>query len=312
MHDLCPLCGTERVGAFRFCRRCRFDFDALRADPVAPPSERSQSIVRETNAHGATARRWTTARGLLGFGFVVAVGVAGLSTTDLPDLGTRPSAFSTVDGATPSDRPVAQATEARPRSTLAVSTPRSTLYATTDAGAGPNGTTTKADVVGVISGDTILVAFGGERHEVRYLGMSTPTAVGGRATAANAALVAGKAVVLEADASQPDRSGRLLRYVWVQQDSSWTLVNLELVRLGLATVAIDSPVNKYADLYVSAQAHARARQLGLWSPGPKAKPSTPPKPTKPPKEPNPPKETKPPKPTEASTPRVSPQPSHRP
>jgi hypothetical protein len=34
----CPKCGTRRVGAFRFCRSCGFDFDIVPAihAPVAP------------------------------------------------------------------------------------------------------------------------------------------------------------------------------------------------------------------------------------------------------------------------------------
>ena len=33
----CPQCGTARVGAFRYCRECRFDFDASAAGVPAPP-----------------------------------------------------------------------------------------------------------------------------------------------------------------------------------------------------------------------------------------------------------------------------------
>jgi hypothetical protein len=36
----CPACGTKRLGAFRFCRTCRLDFDALAAlaEPVEAPA----------------------------------------------------------------------------------------------------------------------------------------------------------------------------------------------------------------------------------------------------------------------------------
>lgn len=38
----CPTCGTRRVGAFRYCRSCQFDFDSLNVAsaigaPIAPP-----------------------------------------------------------------------------------------------------------------------------------------------------------------------------------------------------------------------------------------------------------------------------------
>ena len=41
--EFCPQCGNARVGQFRFCRTCQFDFDTLGAAPAAvapigPPS----------------------------------------------------------------------------------------------------------------------------------------------------------------------------------------------------------------------------------------------------------------------------------
>jgi len=35
----CPRCGTPRVGSFRYCRSCQFDFDS--AEPVAPTDQRA-------------------------------------------------------------------------------------------------------------------------------------------------------------------------------------------------------------------------------------------------------------------------------
>lgn len=35
--ESCPRCNAERIGAFRFCRRCAFDFDALPADTSPAP-----------------------------------------------------------------------------------------------------------------------------------------------------------------------------------------------------------------------------------------------------------------------------------
>ena len=58
--------------------------------------------------------------------------------------------------------------------------------------------------------------------------------MGPQATAANAALVEGKTVFLEKDVSEVDQFDRLLRYVWVTKGTAWTLVNLELVRQGVA------------------------------------------------------------------------------
>ena len=36
--SFCPRCGTPRLGAFRFCRQCELDFDALSFSPTAQPS----------------------------------------------------------------------------------------------------------------------------------------------------------------------------------------------------------------------------------------------------------------------------------
>lgn len=278
MHNLCPTCGTERVGALRFCRYCRFDFDAPGTAPTAPLTGPSPATDRVTRARTTAANRWAPARGLFVLVFAIAAGIGGLSTPAVPDLGSPSSALSSAS-ATPASEP--QVAEAPPAS------PPGTIAAAASPGPGPDGTSTMARVVRVLGGDTIVVAFGGKRYQVRYLGVVTAASAVRRATAVNAALVAGKTVVLEAGTSDTDRSGRLLRYVWVQQGSQWTLVNLELVRRGLAKVVLHARDSKYADRYVAAQAHARARHLGLWDPGPKAKPSKPPKPAKPPRPPKP-------------------------
>jgi micrococcal nuclease len=152
---------------------------------------------------------------------------------------------------------------------------------------GPIGTVTTARVVRVVDAVTIVVAFGGRQHTVRYLGVTSPGTVGRQATAANRALVAGRTVMLEADVTRTDRSGRLLRHVWLLKGQSWTLVTLELVRRGLATTATNSPDKRYASAYAAAERQARASHLGVWAhaevpkakPGPKA--SKPPKPSKP-------------------------------
>jgi hypothetical protein len=35
--SFCPRCGTPRLGAFRFCRTCELDFDALTSAPAPEP-----------------------------------------------------------------------------------------------------------------------------------------------------------------------------------------------------------------------------------------------------------------------------------
>jgi micrococcal nuclease len=200
-----------------------------------------------------------------------------------------------------SSRPIATATTtqiaaiATPSAALATSEPTETTF-------GPTGQTTVADVVRVVDGDTIVVAYGGTEYKVRYIGMDTPETVdpaspvewmGAQASAANLALVDGKSVVLEKDVSETDRYGRLLRYVWLVDGLTWTLVNAELVTEGFASVATFPPDVKYAGVYLAAEQRAQASGIGLWGAQPTAKPT--PKPT--------PKVT--PKPVAKATPKAS-------
>jgi micrococcal nuclease len=140
----------------------------------------------------------------------------------------------------------------------------------------PTGPTQQATVTRVVDGDTIEVVIGGREFRVRYIGIDTPETVapgrpvewmGREASAANARLVEGRRVVLERDVSQTDRFGRLLRYVWLPGER-WTLVNLELIARGFASVSTYPPDVKYVDLFLAAQAAARDAELGLWGPRP--------------------------------------------
>src|SRR5215208_8147852 len=71
----------------------------------------------------------------------------------------------------------------------------------------------RAQVLRVVDGDTIRVRLDGRTERVRYIGVDTPESVkpgtpvqcyAKRATAANAALVAGRSVRLVADVEQRD------------------------------------------------------------------------------------------------------------
>jgi nuclease-like protein len=105
--------------------------------------------------------------------------------------------------------------------------------------------------------------------------------MGKQATGANQALVGGRTVVLEKDVSETDRYGRLLRYVWLHEGTTWILVNLELVRQGVASAATYPPDVKYVDLFLSAEGTARDSSVGLWGAAPIPAPivNAPPKPT---------------------------------
>ena len=172
--------------------------------------------------------------------------------------------------------------------------PTDTPWATVKPALEPTGPTENAKVVRIVDGDTIVVSLGGKNVKVRYIGMDTPEEVdpespvepmSREAAAANTKLVSGKTVVMEQDVSETDQYGRLLRYVWLHQGTAWTLVNVELVRLGYATALRYPPDVKYADLFDSAESGASSSLLGIWgvaatpAPTPKATPKPTPRPT---------------------------------
>jgi endonuclease YncB( thermonuclease family) len=138
----------------------------------------------------------------------------------------------------------------------------------------PTGPLERGTVTRIVDGDSIHVQVGAVRLRVRYIGMDTPESVAPNspvepfalaASAANSSLVDGREVVLERDISESDRFGRSLRYVWYEDPDGWLLVNLELVRLGLARPATFPPDVKYVELYLAAERAARDAQRGSWA-----------------------------------------------
>ena len=124
-------------------------------------------------------------------------------------------------------------------------------------------------VTRVIDGDTIEVSIAGEIYKVRYIGIDAPelddkraeySALAQEATRYNRQLVEGKTVRLEKDASETDRYGRLLRYVYVDD----IFVNAELARQGLAWAKAYPPDTKYQDTLEKAEAEARQDKIGIW------------------------------------------------
>ena len=138
---------------------------------------------------------------------------------------------------------------------------------------GPQGRTERAQVVRVVDGDTIIVDRGHGEERLRYIGIDTPETVkpdspvawmGPEASAANRDLVEGREVVLERDVSETDRYGRLLRYVWLESDAGWLMVNEALLRRGVAQVATYPPDVAHVDRLLAAQRAAREAGIGLW------------------------------------------------
>lgn len=119
----------------------------------------------------------------------------------------------------------------------------------------------------VIDGDTIELE---NDEKVRYIGIDTPESVhpskpvecfGKEATNKNRELVEGKKVYLEKDITDRDKYNRLLRYVFLEDE---TFVNLVLVREGYASSYSYPPDIKYQNLFQEAEKEARENNLGLW------------------------------------------------
>jgi len=124
------------------------------------------------------------------------------------------------------------------------------------------------------------VLIDGVNYPVRYIGIDTPEVhngfewMGQEASQVNAELVAGGQVILEKDVSETDQYGRLLRYVWVDDGNGLLLVNLELLRRGVAQISTYPPDVKYADsIYLDAQREARDAGIGVWGAAPTPTPA---------------------------------------
>ena len=138
-------------------------------------------------------------------------------------------------------------------------------------GGGSADTFGQAKVVRVIDGDTIAVRLGGRTERVRYIGVDTPESVkpgtpvqcyAKRASAANAALVAGRRVRLVGDVEHRDRYGRLLAYVYREGDGAF--VNALLVRDGYARTLTIAPNTAHAAEFARLATTARRAGRGLW------------------------------------------------
>lgn len=113
----------------------------------------------------------------------------------------------------------------------------------------------------VIDGDTVELE-NGER--VRLLGINTPEKGQNYYEEANnrlKELVEGKGVRLEKDVDDKGKYGRLLRYVFINDE----FVNLKLVREGYAHVYVIPPNTKYQTDLEKAEEKAKEEGLRIWN-----------------------------------------------
>lgn len=128
--------------------------------------------------------------------------------------------------------------------------------------------TIDATVVDVIDGETIVIEKDGIEQTVRYLGIDIPDGddcYAEESTEANRALVEGRAVKIERQATDIDARGNWVRDVWVEQeDGRFALVAHQLVQEGAAIADISEPNTRFASWLRGAEAVAQAETRGLW------------------------------------------------
>jgi micrococcal nuclease len=126
-----------------------------------------------------------------------------------------------------------------------------------------------AYVLRAVDGDTIEVVVGGQREDVRYIGIDTPETVkpgtpvqcfGPQAHRFNARLVTHRQVRLVFGVERRDVYGRLLAYVYLGD----RFVNAALARRGLARTLTIPPNDRFARRFERLQSAAARVGRGLW------------------------------------------------
>jgi micrococcal nuclease len=134
----------------------------------------------------------------------------------------------------------------------------------------------KGLVVGIQDSRTVEVVIEGQplsrMFVVRLLGVEPPLLSDPWAGVAVEWLgteVGRQVVVLESDEMERDAQGNLLRYVWKEG----LMVNVTMVRQGLATASEDAADLDYSADLLDAQSSARNDERGLWGPPPTSAPT---------------------------------------
>lgn len=121
----------------------------------------------------------------------------------------------------------------------------------------------------VVDGDTLEVQKGDQLEKVRLIGVDTPETVkpntpvqpyGKEASDFTKKMLLNKAITLEFDAGRTDKYGRLLAYVYLEDE----MFNETLLREGYARLMTVPPNVKYVDRFVAIQKEAREAGRGLW------------------------------------------------
>lgn len=142
------------------------------------------------------------------------------------------------------------------------------VYSVTDWISAPE--TKTYEVSRVVDGDTIIVVFEGKEERLRLIGLDAPESVhsdpernvpyGSISAEFTREQLEGRKVTLEFDVQERDQYGRLLAYVYLDEE----LFNELLIREGHAKAGTYPPNLKYNELLHEAEEKAREEALGLW------------------------------------------------
>ena len=129
----------------------------------------------------------------------------------------------------------------------------------------------KANVIGIVDGDTINAVINGQAYSIHYIGIdcpeNNPASIGvetnaNKAAQSNRDLVDGKEVILVKDMSEVDDYGRQLRYVFVDN----IFVNFKIIEQDMAYAVHYPPDIACSSYLATAQSQAKLANLGLWQP----------------------------------------------
>ncbi len=119
----------------------------------------------------------------------------------------------------------------------------------------------------IYDGDTVLLSNG---KKVRFLAVNTPEVEGRNKVEQVGAKEAkqwlssalkNKKIRLEKDLEKQDKYGRLLAYVFTEDNVN---INLQLLKRGLGSLNIYPPNLKYSAEFILAEQQAEQQQLGIW------------------------------------------------
>lgn len=137
-------------------------------------------------------------------------------------------------------------------------------------------------LVSVIDGDTLLVSIDGTEIKVRLIGIDTPESVhadveqnniyGTYASDHTKTILSGVSTLfLEFDEETEDQYGRVLAYVWLQDEESTATENIGkymlngiILKDGYAMDKMYEPNDKYATNFMFLRKEASAADAGLW------------------------------------------------